>query len=258
MAGAVALVATLVFISAPGPTRAQTGGRGRGRGAGSRRAPASGAWLSALRRPASPAGEDAREAGGRRRTTDAACPVGGGTRARRRRPSSGAAVPGSRGGPSCRTPSPTPRRQPSGPSPLAKPRQFAQRRRWNAVAWLVDHRTIRLPLLAPHPPAPATAPPGSTRVAPSSPPRLTRARHLSGAPGQHLAWPAPVRARVLLVRQERRDDPSPHAPPERGGLEPQQREDRAEERQERIGRHVIPGDNAATSSTPLIGQPSGS
>ncbi len=86
---------------------------------------------------------------GEPRTTGAACPARRGTGARHRIPGRGAAVRGSRGGPSSRTPSPTRRRQPSGPSPLAKPRQFAQRRRWNAVAGLVDHRTIRLPLLAP-------------------------------------------------------------------------------------------------------------
>ncbi len=78
MAGAVALVATLVVISAPGPTRAHTSGPGRGRGVGSRCAPASGA----LRRPASPAGEDARDADGEPRTTGAACPARRGTGAR--------------------------------------------------------------------------------------------------------------------------------------------------------------------------------
>jgi hypothetical protein len=91
MAGAVALVATLVVISEPGPTRAHTGGPGRGRGAGCRRA---------------------------------ACPVRRGTGARHRRPGRGAAVRGSRGGPSSPTPPPREpsrraRRSSDDPSPSA-------------------------------------------------------------------------------------------------------------------------------------------
>ena len=113
-------MATPRVIAARGPTWAPTGGPGRGRGAGSRRAHASGAVRWALRRPAPPAGEDARDADGGRRTTGAACPARRGTGARRRRPGSGAAVRGSRGGPSSRTRPPPRGRQRSCITPLAK------------------------------------------------------------------------------------------------------------------------------------------
>ena len=70
--------------------------------------------------PCAPAGEDARDADGGRRTTGAACPARRGTGARRRRPGSGAAVRGSRGGPSSRTRPAPRRRQRSCITPLAK------------------------------------------------------------------------------------------------------------------------------------------
>ena len=70
--------------------------------------------------PAPPAGEGARDADGGRRTTGAACPARRGTGARRRRPGSGAAVRGSRGGPSSRTRPPPRGRQRSCITPLAK------------------------------------------------------------------------------------------------------------------------------------------
>ena len=98
---------------------APTGGRRRGRGAGSRRARASAAVRRSLGRPVGLAGEDARDAGGGRRTTGAAFPARRGTGARRRRPGSGAAVRGSRGGPSSQR-RPSPRRQRSCITPLAK------------------------------------------------------------------------------------------------------------------------------------------
>ena len=115
-----ASLATLGLIAARGPTVAHTGGPGRGRGPGSRRACASGPKRRALRRPAPPAGEDARDADGGRRTTGAACPARRGTGAWRRRPGSGAAVRGSRGEPSSRMRPPPRRRRRSCVTPLAK------------------------------------------------------------------------------------------------------------------------------------------
>ena len=80
---------------------------------------AQGQGTAPLRAPLAPVGEDARDAGGGRRTTGAACPARQGTGARPRRPGSGAAARGSRGGPSSRT-RPSPRGQRSCSTPLAK------------------------------------------------------------------------------------------------------------------------------------------
>lgn len=113
-------MATLVVIAAPGPTRAHTGGPRRGRGAGSRRTHAMGAVRWAPRRRAPLAGEAVRDADGGRCTTGAACPARRGTGARRRRPGRGAAVRGSRGGPSSPTRPPPRGRQRSCSTQLAK------------------------------------------------------------------------------------------------------------------------------------------
>ena len=73
-----------------------------------------------LQRPVAPVDEDARDADDGRRTTGAACPARRGTGARRRRPGSGAAVRGSRGGPSSPTRPPPRGRQRSCSTQLAK------------------------------------------------------------------------------------------------------------------------------------------